>query len=95
MANPSTSNFDPSSWGFVQWTITTIVGVATAVFGYILRINTHLATHSEQLNQNKDDIAELSKELGDITTLIENRFDQLNSRLERLDFRIDASLRGH
>jgi hypothetical protein len=102
MAAPPPSSFDPASWGSAQWIITTIIGIFTAVSGYAMKTSNHLSRHSLQLGQHKEMIDEIKEDLSEKSTqedvsgilqFIEIKFDQLNTRLERIDARIDSILR--
>jgi len=109
----TTPNLDPTPWGFIEWSLTTIAGVILGIVGFVMRTNGKITAHSSQLLDNNkiigqvvEDMVEIKDKLSirptheDISKLLrlvqdtlEQRFDQLSVRLDRIDGRIDSILR--
>lgn len=99
MSTPPT--LDSSTWGVVQWVITTIITSILGVVGYVMTTAGKLTLHSSLLDHQKEDINNLYKDIHnleekistrpsheDIAKLIKFMQEGIEARLDAINFRL-------
>ena len=92
---------DPPPWGFLEWVITSLVGVVLAVTGYMMRNSSNITNHEVKISHHEavletvlEDVKEVKEKLSirptheDIGKLIFNMQTILEARLDQVSNRL-------